>query len=300
MISKVASASRGVRAFCRRTSVVCLIVSCGMGTVAQQPQAPAPGQKVIQSKAEYAAYMAALSPTDPTKRAESLAAFAQDYPKSVVLTDALEQEMAAWQIAGDGSQVTRTAKQLLKLDPGNVRVLGVVVALDRQSAEEGDQSALNEMCADASGGMLAVPMWHRPNNMTETDFDALSKLMSALFTGAEGYCMVAEKNYSQGKEWLIKALKIDPTNARDTYQLAIADLEGQPFDVDGIWYCAKAVRLEKNANPNQDSTGISKYCEQKYADYHGGDDGWDVLVATIATQDAPPKDFARQVKPAQK
>ncbi len=275
-----------------------LLLACGIAAGAAQQAAP--GQKVIQSKAEYYAYMAAMNTQDANARAEALAAFVQDYPKSAVLTDALEQEMAAWQAAGDSSQVKTVAKRLLALDGGNIRVLGIVVALDRVSAEQGDQAALNEMCTDASGGMLAVPMWHRPANMTEDDFATLSKLMNSIFTGAEGYCMVEEKNYSQGKEWLGRALKIDPTNAQDAYQLAVADLEGTPLDADGFWYCGKAIHLAQNSAIPQDASTMTKYCKEQYTKYHGAEDGWDTLAADSASQDAPPKDFAKQIKPAQK
>ncbi len=266
----------------------------------QQPQQAAPGQKAIQSKAEYDAYTAALKTEDANSRAEALAAFVQNYPKSAVLTDALEQEMAAWQAAGDSDQVKKTAKRLLALDGGNIRVLGIVVALDRVSAEKGDQAALSEMCADASGGMLAIPMWRKPANMSEESFVTLSKLMNSIFTGAEGYCMVEEKNYSQGKEWLGRALKIDPTNAQDSYQLGIADLEGKPLDADGFWYCARAVHLAESAAVPQDASDMRTYCKAQYTKYHGAEDGWDALVEASATEDAPPKDFAKQIKPAQK
>jgi tetratricopeptide (TPR) repeat protein len=282
----------------RVAGLLSLLLACGIAAGAAQQQAP--GQRVIQSKAEYDAYMAALNTQDANARAEALAAFAQDYPKSAVLTDALEQEMAAWQAAGDSRQVKTVAKGLLAMDGGNIRVLGIVVALDRVSAEQGDQAALNEMCANASGGMLAVPMWHRPSNMTEDDFATLSKLMNSIFTGAEGYCMVEEKNYSQGKEWLGRALKIDPSNAQDAYQLAVADLEGMPLDADGFWYCARAIHLAQTSAIPQDASSMTEYCKEQYTKYHGAEDGWDTLVADSASQDAPPTDFAKQIKPAQK
>jgi hypothetical protein len=258
------------------------------------------GQKMIKDPAEYKAYMTALNTQDATGRAEGLAAFVQDYPHSVVLTDALEQEMAAWQAAGDSVQVKRVAKSLLATDGGNVRALGIVVALDRVSAEKGDQAALNEMCLDASGGMLAVPMWKKPAEMTEENFVALSKLMNGIFVGAEGYCAVTQKNYAQAKEWLGRALQYDPANVENTYQLAVADLEGTPQNVEGLWYCARAIHLAQSAEIPQDVSGMTTYCKGKYAKYHGGEDGWDALAEAATKQDAPPKDFAKQVKAAQK
>ena len=89
----------------------------------------------------------------------------------------MEEEMAAWQAAGDSKQVMKVAKRLLAADAGNIRALGIVVALDRVNAAEGrSMRALNEMCQYASGGMLAVPMWRQPANMSPADYVALSKL----------------------------------------------------------------------------------------------------------------------------
>lgn len=272
-----------------------LFAACAAGAAAQQaPAKPI----VIRDPAEYNAYMAALNTQDPASRAEALEAFVQQHPQSVVFRDALEQEMAAWQAAGDSAKVKKAAKRLLAADPGNVRVLGIVVALDRVSATQGDADALNEMCIDASGGMLAVPLWRKPAGMSDADFAALGKLMNGIFVGAEGYCAVQQKNYSQAKNWLTRAIQIDPANVQDTYQLAIADLESTPPDANGFWYCARAIRLAQDAAIPQDASAMTTYCKAKYARYHGANDGWDALAAAAASQEAPPANFAKQIRPA--
>jgi tetratricopeptide (TPR) repeat protein len=276
---------------------------CALGllaAVAATAQQPPSGQIAIQDPAESAAYVAAINTPDATARGEALEAFVQQYPKSVVLTAALEQEMAAWQAAGDSKRVMSAAKRLLAADSGNIRALGIVVALDRVSAAQGDNAALNEMCVDASGGMLEVPMWRQPAGMSEGDFVNVSNLLNDIFVGAEGYCAVQQKNYSQGREWLGRALKIDPTNVQDTYQLAVADLESTPADVNGLWYCARAIHLAQSAAIPQDAGSMVTYCMDKYAKYHGADDGWDALVTSVAAEDAPPPEFAARIKSAPK
>jgi tetratricopeptide (TPR) repeat protein len=265
---------------------------------AHAQQQPPAGQKTIQDPAEYSAYNAAVSTQDATARAEALKAFVQQYPKSSVLADALEQEMAAYQAAGDSAHVTKVARRLLAADPGNIRALGIVVALDRISAAQGDNAALNEMCVDASGGMLAVPMWRQPADMSEGDYVTVSKLLNDIFIGAEGFCAVEQKNYSQAKTWLARAYGMDPTNVQDTYQLAVADLESAPLDAGGFWYCARAVHLAQTAAIPQDATSMVAYCKDKYTKFHGADDGWDALVTSVAAEDAPPPDFGKRIKAA--
>ena len=281
-----------------QTILTLCALSLPFALAAASAQQPPSGQKVIQDPAEYNAYTAAVSTADATSRAEALEAFIQQYPKSVVLIDALEQEMAAWQTVGDSKQVMKVAKRLLAADSGNIRALGIVVALDRVNAAAGDNAALNEMCVDASGGMLAVPMWRQPANMSEGDFVTLSKLLNDIFVGAEGYCAVQQKNYSQAGEWLTRAYGMDPTNVQDTYQLAVADLESTPLDVSGFWYCARAIHLAQSATIPQDTSSMVAYCKAKYTKFHGADDGWDALLTSIADQDTPPPNFAKQIKPA--
>lgn len=267
-------------------------------TAASAQQPPSGHKVVIQDPAEYNTYTSAVNTADATSRAEALEAFIQQYPKSVVLIDALEQEMAAWQTVGDSKQVMKVAKRLLAADSGNIRALGIVVALDRVSAAQGDNAALNEMCIDASGGMLEVPMWRRPADMPEGDYVTLSKLLNDIFVGAEGYCAVQQRNYSQARDWLTRAYGMDPTNVQDTYQLAVADLESTPLDAGGFWYCARAIHLAQSAPIPQDTSGMVAYCKAKYTKYHGADDGWDALVTSASAEDALPPDFATQIKPA--
>ena len=289
-----ASLAKSLRANRRQLASLMLLA---FAAAAAAQQAPA-GQRVIKDPAEYNAYTAAVNTQDANKRAEELEAFVQQYPQSVVLTDALEQELAAWQTAGDSSQMKRTAKRLLAADPGNVRVLGIVVALDRASAAQGDLASLNEMCVEATGGMREVSTWRKPAGMTDADFAALSKLMNDIFIGAEGFCAVQEKNYSEARDWFARALQIDPSNVMDVYELAIADLETTPLDANGFWYCARAIHLAQSAAIPQDASAMVNYCETKYRQFHGADDGWDAVTAAAAGQDAPPADFAKRIKPA--
>jgi tetratricopeptide (TPR) repeat protein len=267
---------------------------------AQQPAAANQNvtRKVIQDPAEYKAYMAALNTQDAAARAAALEAFAQQYPKSVVLSDALANEMAAWQSAGNAAKVEEAARSLLALEPGNVRALAIVVALDRAKAAAGDADALNELCLHSTGGLRELVTWQKPAGMSDADFALLSRQMSDIFHGAAGFCALQSKDYSQARDWLTHAFAIDPTSLQDVYQLAVADLEMTPLDADGFWYCARAIHLAGSSSSAQAAAGIAAYCKAKYKTYHGADDGWDALVAASAAQADLPANFAKQITPA--
>jgi tetratricopeptide (TPR) repeat protein len=269
----------------------------GQGPAAQPSNTPA-NQKVIKDPAEYNAYITALNTQDPAQRAAAMEAFVKQYPQSIVMTDALEQAMAAYQQAGNQVQVEATAKRLLQINPNNVRALAIVVALDRAKAtQSGDQAALNEMCTDSQTGGKQLPTWQKPDGMNDADFEKLRNQMSDIFSGAAGFCALQKKDFATARTNYQKAFQIDPTNLQDVYQLAVADLEMNPMDLNGFWYCGKAISLAQRMNNAQAATGMNNYCKSKYKRFHGGEDGWDQIAAAAATQNAPGPEIA-SIKPA--
>lgn len=270
----------------------------GFCAVAGQQQSDASGRKVIQNRAEFNAYETAVNIQDAAARAASLEAFAQQYPHSVALTDALEQEMAAWQKAGDMQKLQQTARQLVAADSGNVRTLAILVELDRDSAARGDKTSLNELCLDSTGGMREVPLWQKPYAMSDDEFTALKNQMISIFDGAAGYCAWQQKNYGQAQDWLSRAFALEKTDVQDAYQLAVVDFQRKPLDANGFWYCARAIHLAQAGDTGGAASAMSAYCQNQYVKYHGGVDGWDAVLAAGVTQDAWPANFGAGIKPA--
>jgi tetratricopeptide (TPR) repeat protein len=265
---------------------------------AEVPEAGAGGKLVIHDQAEYNAFVTAANTQDPTERAEALQSFAEKYPKSVVASDALEEALDAWQTLGDNIKVLEVAKELVAADQGNVRALAIVVALDRLSAAQGDQSALDELCLYSTAGMREISMWTKPGKISDDDFAKLNKQMNIIFSGAAGYCAMQERSYSQARDWFTRVFQVDPTNLQNIYQLAIADLELAPIDADGFWYCAKAIQMAKSSSSAGAASGMESYCKPKYATYHGSGDGWDAILSLSATQNVAPPDFAKGITAA--
>ncbi|HEY6971240.1 MAG TPA: hypothetical protein VJA94_18665 [Candidatus Angelobacter sp.] len=264
-----------------------------------QPQGSTPtSQKVIKDPAEYNAYVTALNMTDPAQKAAAMEAFVKQYPQSVVLTDALEQAMAAYQQLGNTAKVEEIAKRLLQLMPNNVRALAIVVALDRAKATSGDKAALQEGCGYAQTGVQQLPSWQKPGEMPDADFQKLKDQMSGIFNGAAGFCALNNKDYVNARNYYSKAIEKDPNDLQDTYQLAISYLETEPMDLRGFWYGAKALNLAGNNAAAVNA--IAPYIKGKYKKYHGKVDDWNQFAATVAPQTAPPspEELARLITPA--
>ena len=272
--------------------------------VAQQPTQPGqqPGnvptnQKTIKDPAEYNAYITALNTQDPAQKAAAMEAFVKQYPQSVVLVDALEQAMGAYQQAGNQAKVEDTAKRLLQLDPNNIRALAIVTYIDRGKATNGDQAALKAVCDESQRGLQALPSWQKPQEVNDADFQKLKNQMANIFQGAAGFCALQAKNLPVAQERLANALKIDPTNFGDTFQLAVAELSSNPMNLTGFWHCAKAINLAQSQNNAAGAKAVNDYCQAMYRNFHGSTEGWAQFVQQSGAQAAPPATIPITPKP---
>jgi len=249
-------------------------------------------QKTIQDREELNAYTVALNTQNPAQKAAAMEAFVKQYPHSIVLIDALEQAMAAYQAAGNAAKVGETASRILALTPDNVRALAILAYLDRATATQGGPNAaeaLRDACVHSRTGLLHLPGWEKPEGVDDAEFAKLRGQIADILNGAAGFCELQAKNYADARTYYLEAFRLDSTNLGDVYQLAVACLEMKPVDVSGFWYIGKAISLANSLNNAAAAQSIATYGKAKYKRYHGGEDGWDEWVAQVTKQGAPPK-----------
>src|SRR5665213_1970665 len=239
--------------------------------------------KTIKDPAEYNAYIAALNTADPAQKAAAMESFVVAYPNSVVKEDALEQAMAGFQQANDQAAVEKTARRILQIDKSHVRALAILSFIDRAKAAQGDKPALAEMQAFAQQGLAALKEWHKPDGTSDADFATARGQTESIFDGALGFAALQAKDYAAARGALAKSVTIDPGNLQDVYQLGIAELEMSPPDATGFWHIARAGGLAKAQGNAAATQSILAYGSAKYRNYHGGDDGWDQIMAQAAT-----------------
>src|SRR5581483_452602 len=248
-------------------------------------------QKTIKDSAEYNAYITALNMQDPVQKAAAMEAFIEKYPNSVVILDALEQAMGAYQAGGNVDKVQSTANRILAIDQNHVQALAVMVFINRNQATSGKTQLLPEIKSQAARGLQLLPTWNKPAEMSDEDFKNLQNRMASILNGASGFVALQAKDYAAARDYYLKSVQIDPNNLQDVYQLSIAELEMKPIDLNDLWYIAKAIKLSGDNKAAVRS--ISGYGKAKYHNYHGGDDGWDSILASIGDQNVPPPSFDR-------
>jgi tetratricopeptide (TPR) repeat protein len=267
--------------------------STGQQPAAGGQQANVPtSQKVIKDPAEYNAYITALNTTDPAAKGAAMEAFVAQYPNSIVKIDALEQAMGAYQQANNQQKVEQIARQILTIEPNNVRALAIVVFLERGQIKDAATGA--KARGDAERGLQELPNWKNPEGVTPADYEKMKNQMANIFAGTAAFGALQQKDFANAAKYYEQALKIDPNDLGNNYQMAIALLESNPSNPLGFWYGAKALSIAQKQNP-QAFQAWSPYFLSRYKKYHGNTDDWNQRMATAATETAPPANFVASI-----
>src|SRR6185312_10020097 len=188
----------------------------GQQPAAGESQANVPtSQKVIKDPAEYNAYITALNTTDPAAKGAAMEAFVAQYPQSIVKIDALEQAMGAYQQANNQQKVEQIARQILTIEPNNVRALAIVVYIERGQIKDAATGA--KARADAERGLQELQNW-KPADVAPADMEKLRNQMTGIFAGTAAFGALQQKDYANAQKFYEEALKVDPNDLGNNYQ----------------------------------------------------------------------------------
>ena len=258
----------------------------------QAGQAAPQQKKEIKDPAEYNAYMAAVQANDPNQKAASLEGFLNQYPNSVMKSDALEMLMGAYQAQNNAAKMQDTAQRLLQADPKSTAALAVLSFLTKNKIQTQDANNPTQLQADAQQaqqyaqqGLQALQAATKPEGVSDADWQNRVKQLTSLFNSTLGFTYLQQKDYPNAAKYLEEQVKGNPTDLESTYQLALAMLEQKPINPQGLWYGARAVNLAgSNAAAQQQ---IDKYVKNRYIRYHGDDSGYTDLIGAAASPTQP-------------
>lgn len=283
-------------------AILALAAAMAIPAIAQDPSGQAqPGapqqKKEIKDPAEYNAYVAAIGMGDAGQKAAALEQFLQQYPNTVMKSDALQQIMGAYQQANNIPKATDAATRILQVDPNNVAALYLLALVNKANAQTGNAPAAAAARQYGDRGLQALPTFNKPEGMAADAYQKAMQEMKNGFNGAAGLGAFLGKDYPAAQKYLSAAVQGGADDFLTNYQLAAAYLEIKPANPLGFWYGARAINLSKSSAPA--NAQITKYVQAKYQNYHGGTDGWDQTLQSAATQSAPPANFTvTQITPA--
>jgi tetratricopeptide (TPR) repeat protein len=252
-------------------------------SAAQPAQAP-----VIKDPAEYNAYVGAIGQKDPAAQISGLEAFLTQYPNSIMKPQALDTLMALYQQTSN-PKVMDAAKRVLAVNPDSVKAL-VVLAFSERAAQKWADAKQH-----AEHGLEMLPKWTKPEGVSDADFAKQKTQFAAILESIAGFSALQLKDFASAQKHLRAAVEADPNSADNVYPLAVALLPpSTPADeVNGLFFIARAANLVTDPAGKEQ---VKKFGRSKYMRYHGGEDGWNELLAQAATTPLPPPGFT--IKPA--
>jgi len=262
-----------------------------VGFAAAQAPAP-PAQKQIIDAAEYNAYISATKATDPNAKASMLESFLVTYPNSVVKEDATELLLTTYRQLGNAAKMLEVGQKLLQINPNNLTALAYVSYLQHVGADAPQK--LVEAGQLAQKGLQVLETAPKPEGMTDDLWAKQKDTFRGIFDMSAGHAALQTKDYPTAQKYLKDAAVANPQDLQTVYLLALAYLEQpKPWPAEGLFWIARASAIATA----QAQAQISTYGKRKYTIYHGGDDGWDKLVADAANQLTVPEGF--NVTPAE-
>ena len=261
-----------------------------------QAQSAGSGTITIKDPAEYNAYNAAISQPTPQAKESAIEGFLQQYPNSVVKKQVLEILMDAYTQTGNTDKALATARQVLQIDPTDLRALALgAYVLKAQAGQKTNpaeaQPLLDEAAKYAQAGLSATA----PEGADAANFEKMKAAVTPLFDGAIANDDLQKKDYDNAIKYFQDELKAMPAaqqtagpGIEDTYLLGTAYVQKSPQDlVNAVWYLSRAAAYA----PEPFKDEIQKAAQYWYKKYHGGMDGFDQVQAQAKASLNPPAGF---------
>jgi hypothetical protein len=259
------------------------------------------------SDAELTLYNNAMNQSDPKAKAAGIEAYLTAYPNSAVKQEMLGILMAAYGAVPDIAKALDAADRILQVDPNNLRALYVEAGIRKANADSVTDPAAKQAALDAAAGYaqrgiaaLAMP---KPANTPDADYKALKTAATPALYSTIGLAALNKKDTATAIDAYKNELASVPVaqtespngQLPDVYQLGDAYYKSTPPDLlDCTYYMSRFVAYAPEPYKSQ-ATPLAKYCYKKF---HGGDDGYDAIVAAATANLNPPAGLFASIKPA--
>jgi TonB family protein len=234
---------------------------------------------------------------DPKQKAAAMEAFVVQYPQSAAKANALEEILEAYARTGDEANEIGTADRMLQVEPDNLRVVALLTFFARGCVEQYPvhpvTDASKELLDLGQKGLASLPEWLKTQAPWPPDAARLRDEMTTIFAGAAGRGALQNEDYRSARTFYEQALAINPLHVRNLYELALADLQMNPVDPNGFWYCGKVMSLLPLLHNDASTEAFSGYCKMQWQAHGGKPKEWKQLVSSTEKDAKPPKDFAQ-------
>ncbi len=231
---------------------------------------------LAQTGNELTVYTDAVGRVDQTDRLLQLERFAVHASPGPLKEQALEFIVWEYLRKGDLTRAVTWGNDFVSSNPNNA----VAIALLTEQARKPGATKPAKLLSMAGHGLEMVPQLERPLGMNGGDFNLFRRRVYAMLNSAAGYADVQMKDYVGARVYLHNAVAMEPDNAQDDYNLALADLNGDnPNRKEGYWYLARAVDLSRGT---PEGAEIARFARARYIKDGGTTTDWNQFLATAA------------------
>ncbi len=279
-------------------AAVAISSAMGLGTAWGQNQQPAGQAQPAKTpswkdRAEYDLVQSALAEKDPQKKLELLDQWKAKYPETDFKEMRLEAYMDTYQALKQPDKWLATAKELLALNPKNLKALYWVAVLSvpgQTSADGLDQAQ------KAANGLLNA---EKPPQATDEQWKATQGQMATVAHRTLGWVATQRKDFTTAESEFKTELKSNPGDSQAVYWLAgalgaRATAENKPeILAEALFYYARAAAYDGQGGFDAaQRKRVEDYVRTNYTKFHGDDpQGFAALMAAAKTNVFPPEGF---------
>jgi tetratricopeptide (TPR) repeat protein len=250
-------------------------------------------QKNWKDRAEYDLYDAILKDTNAKTKLDKLQQWEKQYPTSDYADQRQLLLLTTYVALNQPQQAVAEAKQILTTDPKNFSALYYTMFYTRALAGNSPTPEVLDQGEKAAKAILAnidTP----PPNVTPEQWKGARTDVENLAHTTLGWIAMQRKNWDEAEGEFQKSLALNPNNGEVIYFMgtAIASEKKVEKMPTALFYFARAATYEGAGALNPPGRKqVMDYVTKAYRTYHGGDDGFDTLIAAAKASPTPPTDF---------
>jgi tetratricopeptide (TPR) repeat protein len=259
---------------------------------ADAPAAKQP-QKNWKDRAEYDLYDAIIKDTNPKTKLEKLQQWEKQYPTSDYADQRQLLLLTTYVALNQPQPAVTEAKQILTTDPKNFSALYYIMFYTRALAGNNPTPEVLDQGEKAAKAILANIDTPPPNVTAEQWTKARTDVENLAHTTL-GWIAMQRKNWEESEAEFQKSLAINSNNGEVVYFMgtAIASEKKVEKMPTALFYFARAATYDGPGALNPAGRKqVMDYVTKAYKTYHGGDDGFDALIAAAKSSPTPPADL---------
>ncbi len=254
-------------------------------------------KKDWKDRAEYDLYAAITKETDNNKKLQLLNEWKQKYANTDFKEDRLEFYLFTYQGLNRAADMHETAKELVAVNPKNIRGLSWVLLLTPTLGKntpdilDTGEKAANSLLSSTDTLFAASA---KPAATSEADWTKARTDSESLAHKTLGWVAMQRKDYPAAEKQFKESLKDNPNAGEVSYWLGTVLVSQRVAEkqAEALFHFARASTYEgPGALSAQGRAEINKYFEKVYNSFHGSAEGIDALRQAAKTSATPPEGF---------